>query len=238
MISFLSYPIFLSAVKTSVLLAAMAATIVAGLTFVMAWIAQRSLPRYGFILDCARLCADCDPGRDRGRRHPGGLSHAADPDLQHDLDPPGRLRHPVSPYGMRFASSGITRSIASSRRWRRCRALGSGRSSPGSCWPLLAPVLLAGWIYVFVLAVREARRFDLPGRSGTHVLAPSALPCGRGGSYGAVAALASIQIIPLAIIVAGLRAVELRIQRLCASVGLVRRRRRDDAMTVIIPASG
>ena len=37
--------------KTSVLLAAMAATIVAGLTFVMAWIAQRSLPRYGFILD-------------------------------------------------------------------------------------------------------------------------------------------------------------------------------------------
>src|SRR6266851_5748170 len=47
----LSYPIFLSAVKTSVILAAMAATIVAGLTFVMAWIAQRLLPRYGFILD-------------------------------------------------------------------------------------------------------------------------------------------------------------------------------------------
>src|SRR5262249_18221719 len=47
----LSYPIFLAALKTSVLLAAMAATIVAGLTFVMAWIAQRSLPRYGFILD-------------------------------------------------------------------------------------------------------------------------------------------------------------------------------------------
>src|SRR5215475_10003850 len=43
----LRYPIFLAAVKTSVLLAAMAATIVAGLTFVMAWIAQRSLPRYG-----------------------------------------------------------------------------------------------------------------------------------------------------------------------------------------------
>ena len=35
----------------------------------------------------------------------------------------------------------------------------------------------------------------------------------EGGSYGAVAALGVIQIVPLAIIVAGLRAVELRIQR-------------------------
>src|SRR5581483_8754891 len=33
----LGYPIFLAAVKTSVLLAAMAATVVAGLTFAMAW---------------------------------------------------------------------------------------------------------------------------------------------------------------------------------------------------------
>src|SRR5215831_5835330 len=37
----LSYPIFLNAVKTSVLLATMAATVIVVLTFVMAWIAQR-----------------------------------------------------------------------------------------------------------------------------------------------------------------------------------------------------
>jgi ABC-type Fe3+ transport system permease subunit len=83
----LSYPIFLAAVKTSVLLAAMAATAVGGLTFVMAWIAQRSRLRSRR----ACLCADCHPGRDRRRRHPGGLSPAADCDLQHDLDPPDRL---------------------------------------------------------------------------------------------------------------------------------------------------
>ncbi len=46
-----SYPIFIAAVKTSVSLAAMAATIVVALTFVMAWIAQRSAPRYGWVLD-------------------------------------------------------------------------------------------------------------------------------------------------------------------------------------------
>ena len=58
----LRYPIFLAAVKTSVLLAAMAATIVAGLTFIMAWIAQRSLPRYGFILDALAFAPIAIPG--------------------------------------------------------------------------------------------------------------------------------------------------------------------------------
>ena len=41
----LHYPIFVDAVKTSVLLAAMAATVIVGLTFVMAWIALRSASR-------------------------------------------------------------------------------------------------------------------------------------------------------------------------------------------------
>src|SRR5207245_9823349 len=58
----LSYPIFLAAVKTSVLLAAMAATIVAGLTFVMAWIAQRSLPRYALVLDALAFAPIAIPG--------------------------------------------------------------------------------------------------------------------------------------------------------------------------------
>jgi hypothetical protein len=35
----------------------------------------------------------------------------------------------------------------------------------------------------------------------------------EGGSYGAVAALGVVQIVPLAVIVAGLRGIELRIQR-------------------------
>src|SRR5262249_43100544 len=47
----LHYPIFVDAVKTSVLLAVMAATIIVLLTFVMAWIALRAVPRAGWMLD-------------------------------------------------------------------------------------------------------------------------------------------------------------------------------------------
>src|SRR5262249_60483497 len=64
----LSYPIFLAAVKTSVLLAAMAATIVASLTFVMAWIAPRALPRYGLILDALPFAPIAIPGVFLGAR--------------------------------------------------------------------------------------------------------------------------------------------------------------------------
>ena len=52
----LSYPIFLDAVRTSVLLAAMAATSIVGLTFLMAWIAQRAVPRFGWLIDCSPSC--------------------------------------------------------------------------------------------------------------------------------------------------------------------------------------
>src|SRR5205085_7578887 len=47
----LSYPIFINAVKTSVLLGVMAATLVMTITFVMAWIATRSKARFAWILD-------------------------------------------------------------------------------------------------------------------------------------------------------------------------------------------
>ncbi len=47
----LTYPIFVDAVKTSVTLAAMSATLVVALTFVMAWIALRAVPRAGWVLD-------------------------------------------------------------------------------------------------------------------------------------------------------------------------------------------
>jgi len=59
---------------------------------------------------------------------------------------------------------------------------------------------------------------------GTHVLGTISLTMWEeGSSYGAVAALGVIQIVPLAIIVAGLRAVELR------SNGAHKRSRRDPA---------
>jgi iron(III) transport system permease protein len=210
----LSYPIFVAAVKTSVLLAAMAATIVAGLTFVMAWIAQRSLPRYGVILDALAFAPIAIPGVIVG----AGILVAY-------LMLPIPVYNTIwillvayvtlyLPYGMRFASSGITQIHRELEEMAAVSGAGLGQIFGRIMLPLLAPVLLAGWIYVFVLAVRELGASIFLVGPGTHVLGTISLTMWEeGGSYGAVAALGVVQIVPLVVIVAGLRWIELRIQR-------------------------
>ncbi|MGZ5844796.1 MAG: ABC transporter permease, partial [Xanthobacteraceae bacterium] len=210
----LGYPIFLSAVKTSVILATLAATIVAGLTFVMAWIAQRSLPRYGFILDALAFAPIAIPGVIVG----AGILVAY-------LMLPIPIYNTIwillvayvtlyLPYGMRFASSGLAQIHRELEEVAAVSGAGLGQIFARIMLPLLAPVLLAGWIYVFVLAVRELGASIFLVGPGTHVLGTISLTMWEeGGSYGAVAALGVVQIVPLAVIVAGLRAVELRIQR-------------------------
>ena len=80
--------------------------------------------------------------------------------------------------------------------------------------PLLAPVLLAAWIYVFVLAVRELGASVFLIGPGTHVLGTISLTMWEeGGSYGAVSALGVLQILPLLVIVAVLRWLEIRVHR-------------------------
>jgi len=210
----LSYPIFLAAVKTSVILAALAATIVAGLTFVMAWIAQRALPRYGFILDALAFAPIAIPGVIVG----AGILVAY-------LMLPIPIYNTIwillvayvtlyLPYGMRFASSGITQIHRELEEMAAMSGAGIGQILGRIMLPLLAPVLLAGWIYVFVLAVRELGASIFLVGPGTHVLGTISLTMWEeGGSYGAVAALGVVQIVPLIAIVAGLRFLELRIQR-------------------------
>src|SRR5262249_3496702 len=159
---------------------------------------------------CARVCADCHTGGDRGRRNPHRLSHAADSDLQHNLDPAGRLCDVVS--SLRDALC-VERNRPNSSR-ARGDGCGRGRRPPPDVHAHLASVLLAGWIYVFVLAVRELGASIFLVGPGTHVLGTISLTMWEeGGSYGAVAALGVIQIVPLIVIVAGLRSIELRIQR-------------------------
>jgi len=201
-------------VKTSVLLAAMAATIVAGLTFVMAWIAQRSLPRYALILDVLAFAPIAIPGVIVG----AGILIAY-------LMLPIPIYNTIwillvayvtlyLPYGMRFASSGIAQIHRELEEMAAVSGAGLAQTFTRILLPLLAPVLLAGWIYVFVLAVRELGASIFLVGPGTHVLGTISLTMWEeGGSYGAVAALGVIQIVPLVVIVAGLRSIELRIQR-------------------------
>jgi iron(III) transport system permease protein len=210
----LSYPIFLNAVKTSVLLAAMAATLVVALTMVMAWIARRSAPHYGWILDAVAFSPIAIPNVIVGASV-----------LMAYLMLPFPIYNTIwiilvayvtlyLPYGMRFASSGITQIHRELEEVAEVSGAGLGQIFLRILLPLLVPFLLAAWIYVFVLAVRELGASIFLVGPGTHVLGTISLTMWEeGGSYGAVAALGVVQIVPLIAIVAGLRAIELRIQR-------------------------
>jgi iron(III) transport system permease protein len=210
----LSYPIFLAAVRTSVLLATMAATAVVAITFVMAWLAQRSLPRYALVLDALAFAPIAIPGVIVG----AGILVAY-------LELPVGIYNTIwillvayvtlyLPYGMRFASSGIVQIHRELEEMAAVSGAGMGQIFSRIMLPLLAPVLLAGWIYVFVLAVRELGASIFLVGPGTHVLGTISLTMWEeGSSYGAVAALGILQIVPLIAIVMALRILELRVQR-------------------------
>jgi iron(III) transport system permease protein len=116
------------------------------------------------------------------------------------------------PYGMRFTSGGIAQIHPELEEVAEV----SGASSPQIfgrvLLPLLAPVLMAGWLYVFVLAVRELSASIFLSGPGTHVLGTISLTIWEeGGSYGAVCAMGIVQIIPLIVIVMIMRRLEERV---------------------------
>jgi iron(III) transport system permease protein len=209
----LHYPIFLNAVRTSVLLGAMAASIVVLLTFVMAWIALRAIPRSGWVLDSIAFTPIAMPHVIIGASV-----------LFAYLMLPIPVYNTIwilliayvtlyLPYGMRFASGGLTQIHKELEEVAEVSGARIRQVFLRILLPLLLPVLLAAWIYVFVLAVRELGASVFLIGPGTHVLGTISLTMWEeGGSYGAVSALGVIQIIPLIMIVAGLRWLELRVQ--------------------------
>jgi len=210
----LSYPIFLGAVRTSVLLAAMAATAIVGLTLVMAWIAQRSASRLAWLIDALAFVPIAIPGVIVG----GSI-------LLTYLMLPLPIYNTIwillvayvtlyLPYGMRFASSGLTQIHRELEEAAAVAGAGLVQIFRRVLLPLLAPVLLSAWIYVFVLAVRELGASVFLVGPGTHVLGTISLTMWEeGGSYGAVSALGILQIVPLLCIVAALRWLETRVHR-------------------------
>ncbi|HLH93822.1 MAG TPA: iron ABC transporter permease [Xanthobacteraceae bacterium] len=210
----LSYPIFIDAVETSVVLAALAATIICGLTFVMAWMALRTVPRFGWLLDAIAFTPIAIPGVIVG----AGIlvAYLALPIPVYNTIWILLIAYVTLylPYGMRFASSGISQIHRELEEVAEVAGARIGQVFARVLLPLLAPVLLAGWIYVFVLSVRELGASIFLVGPGTHVLGTITLTMWEeGGSYGAVSALGVIQVVPLIIIVAGLRWLELHVQR-------------------------
>jgi iron(III) transport system permease protein len=118
------------------------------------------------------------------------------------------------PYGMRFASSGITQIHRELEEAAQVSGAGTGQIFARVLFPLILPFLMAAWIYVFVLSVRELGASVFLVGPGTGVLGTISLTMWEeGGSYGAVAALGVLQILPLLGIVAALRWLETRVRR-------------------------
>jgi iron(III) transport system permease protein len=210
----LRYPIFLDAVRTSVVVSAMAATVVVALTLVMAWMARRSASRFAWLLDALASAPIAIPSVIVGASIL--FTYLVVPVGVYDTIWILLIAYVTLclPYGMRFASSGITQI----HRELEEVAEVSGARTAQVLWrvllPLLLPFLLGAWIYVFVLSVRELGASIFLVGPGTNVLGTISLTMWEeGGSYGAVAALGIIQIVPLLVIVAGLRWLETRVHR-------------------------
>ena len=208
----LHYPIFLNAVKNSVFLGALAATIVVLFTFVMAWIAHRTAKSYGWMLDVLTFVPIAIPSIIIG----ASILFAY-------LIIPINVYNTVwilliayvtmnLPYGMRFTSSGIVQIHKELEEVAQMSGAGLLQTFRRVLLPLLAPVLIAAWLYIFVLAVRELSASIFLSGPGTHVLGTITLTMWEeGGSFGAVCALGVIQIIPLVFIVMAMRWVEKRV---------------------------
>jgi len=214
----LHYPIFVDAVKTSVLLAVMAATIIVLLTFVMAWIALRAVPRSGWVLDSLAFMPVAIPHVIIGAAVLFAYLMLPIPVYNTIWILLIAYVTMYLPYGMRFCSSGLTQIHKELEEVAEVAGARIRQIFLYILLPLLLPVFLAAWIYVFVLAVRELGASVFLVGPGTHVLGTISLTMWEeGGSYGAVSALGVIQIMPLILIVAALRWLELRVQRRAAA---------------------
>jgi iron(III) transport system permease protein len=210
----LRYPIFLDAVRTSVVVSAMAASVVVGLTLVMAWLARRSASRFSWLLDALASAPIAIPSVIVGASIL--FTYLAIPIGVYDTIWILLIAYVTLylPYGMRFASTGITQIHRELEEVAEVSGARIGQIFWRVLFPLILPFLLAAWIYVFVLSVRELGASVFLVGPGTNVLGTISLTMWEeGGSYGAVAALGIVQILPLLVIVAALRWLEMRVSR-------------------------
>ena len=207
------YPVFLNAIKNSAILGTLAATFVVALAFVLSWIVQRSGNRYAWTIDALAFTPVAIPSIIIGCAI-----------LFAYLMIPIGVYNTIwilliayvtlfLPYGMRFAASGLSQI----HRELEEAAEMSGASAPQIARrilvPLLAPVVVSAWLYVFIMAVRELSASVFLVGPGTSVLGTISLTMWtEGGSYGAICALGIIQIIPLTAIVTVLRWLEQRVR--------------------------
>lgn len=208
----LHFPIFLQAVRTSVGLAAVAATAVVFLTMVMAWAAQRARSSWSWLVDVIAFAPIAIPGIIVGASVL--LAYLLLPLPVYDTIWILLIGYVTLflPYGMRFAVGGLAQIHKELEESAQMSGAGLFQIFLRVLAPLLAPAALSAWIYIFVLAVRELGASIMLVGPGTSVLGTVSLTMWEGGgSYGNVCALGIIQILPLIVIVAALRWLERRL---------------------------
>ena len=205
----LRYPIFLEAVRTSVVVGALAASVAVALTLVLAWMSQRSRSRLRWVVDAVAFAPIAVPSVIVGVSV-----------LFAYLLLPVPVYNTIwilliayvalyIPYGMRFVSSGLAQIHRELEEAAEIAGAGAVQVFRRILLPILAPALVSGWLYIFVLSVRELGASVFLVGPGTNVLSTITLTMWEeGSSYGAVCALSVIQIVPLVAVVAVLRGLE------------------------------
>lgn len=205
----LRYPIFLEAVRTSVMVGALAATLVVGLTLVLAWVSQRSASRHRWMIDALAFAPIAIPSVIVGVSVLFAYLLLPIPVYNTIWILVIAYIALFLPYGMRFCVSGLAQVHRELEEAAEVAGAGVLQVFRRILLPILAPVLISGWLYIFVLAVRELGASIFLVGPGTHVLSTITLTMWEeGSSYGAVCALSIIQILPLVAIVGLLRWME------------------------------
>jgi len=196
-----SYPVFREAAFDSCVLGAMAATLVIALTFLLAWIAQRGPRRLAWAIDALAFAPVAIPSVIIG----AAILFAY-------LILPIPIYNTIwillvayltlyLPYGMRFASSGLAQIGRELEEIARVSGATHLHIFRRVLLPLLAPLLIAAWLYIFVLVIRELSASIFLAGPHSHVLATVSLTLWEGGgSLGAVCALGVLEIVPLLLV--------------------------------------
>ena len=208
-----TYPVFREAAFDSVSLGAMAATIVCLLMFAMAWISQRSRMRFSWLIDGLAFAPIAIPSVIVGASVL--FAYLILPIPVYDTIWILLIAYVTlfMPYGMRFASGGLAQIHRELEEVAEISGASLLQTFRRVLLPLLAPVLIACWLYVFVLCIRELAASIFLAGATTHVLGTVSLTLWEGGgSLGAVCALGVVEVVPLVIIVAVMRRLETAIR--------------------------
>jgi iron(III) transport system permease protein len=114
------------------------------------------------------------------------------------------------PYGMRYASSAMSQISVELDEASEVSGASLFRTLRKIVFPLLAPGLMAGWIYVFIVSIRELASSLLLYSPGNQVLSILIWEEYQNGSIGGLAAVGTMLIASLVVFVAVMLAISRR----------------------------